>query len=118
MQRFILRAKLHRLKVTDRNIEYEGSLTIDSDLLCAADIAAGEKVQVVDVNNGARFETYILEGKPGSGQVCLNGAAARLAEIGDLIIVIAYGLVDDGEISKVKPRVVLVGEGNKIRKKG
>ena len=117
MQRFILRAKLHRLKVTDCNIEYEGSLTIDSELLKAADIAAGEKVQVVDVNNGARFETYILEGKPGLGEVCVNGAAARLAEVGDLIIVIAYGLVNDDEVSKVKPRVVLVGDGNKIKKK-
>ncbi len=111
-----MRAKLHRLRVTDRNIEYEGSLTVDKNLLRAADIAAGEKVQVVDINNGARFETYILEGGP--GEVCVNGAAARLSEVGDRIIVIAYGIVDDDEIKKIKPRIVLVDDKNRIKKKG
>jgi aspartate 1-decarboxylase len=116
MLRALLRAKLHRLTVTDRKIEYEGSLTIGADLLKAADILPGERVQVVNVNNGARFETYILEGESGSGVVCLNGAAARLAEIGDVVIVIAYGYLEEGKISSFKPKIVLVDSKNKIKK--
>lgn len=116
MHRFMLRAKLHRLTVTERRLDYEGSMTVDSDLLKAADILPGEKVQVVDVNNGARFETYVLEGKAGSGVVCLNGGAARLAETGDLIIVIAYGIVDEKDLSAHRPKVVLVDRDNRIKK--
>lgn len=116
MMRMMLRAKLHRLSVTERSLEYEGSLTVDSALLEAADMLPGERVQIVNINNGARFETYVLEGVKGSGVVCLNGAAARLAEIGDLIIVIAYAIVDETESAKVKPKIVLVDRKNKIKK--
>ncbi len=116
MQRIMLRAKLHRLSVTDRNIEYEGSMTIDASLLKAADIIGGERVQVVNLNNGARFETYVIEGKAGSGVACLNGAAARLAEIGDLVIVIAYGVIDEKDLSGFKPRIVMVDGRNKVKK--
>ena len=116
MKRIMLRAKLHRLSVTERCIEYEGSLTVDSALLSEADMLPGERVQVVNVMNGARFETYVLEGERDSGVVCLNGAAARLAEIGDLIIVIAYGIVDEGELKGFKPNVVLVDAKNRIKK--
>ena len=116
MHRILLRSKLHRLTVTERRIDYEGSLTIDSDLLRAADVISGEKVQVVDVNNGQRFETYIMEGKAGSGVVCANGGAARLVEVGDTIIVIAYGVVTEEEIGSFKPKVILVDERNRIKK--
>ncbi len=116
MQRIMLRSKLHRLSVTERCVEYEGSITIDSSLLAAADIIAGERVQVVNINNGARFETYVIEGAAGSGKVCLNGAAARLAEIGDLVIVIAYGVVDEKDARGFRSRVVLVDRNNKIKK--
>jgi aspartate 1-decarboxylase len=116
MKRMMLRAKLHRLSVTGRSLEYEGSLTVDSALLEAADILPGERVQIVNINNGARFETYVLEGKKGSGVVCLNGAAARLAEIGDLIIVIAYAIVDETKLAKFKPKIVLVDKENQIKK--
>jgi aspartate 1-decarboxylase len=115
MLRHILRAKLHRLAVTDRRIDYEGSITIDKALLAAADIAAGEKVQVVDINNGARFETYVIEGRQGSGEVCINGGAARLVEAGDLIIVIAYGIVEEKELKAHKPKLVLVDSKNRIK---
>ncbi len=111
-------AKLHRLKVTETNINYEGSLTVDQELLDSANMRAGEKVQVVNINNGERFETYLLSGKRGSGVVCLNGAAARKGVVGDLIIVISYALVDESDwdnfVKKFNPKAVLVNESNKI----
>ncbi len=113
MMRTMLKSKLHRLTVTDTNVDYAGSITIDRALIKAADILPGEKVQVVDVNNGARFETYVIEGR--GGEVCVNGAAARLANKGDKVIVIAYALVDDKEAKKLKPKIVLVNERNKKR---
>jgi aspartate 1-decarboxylase len=113
MMRTMLRAKLHRLTVTETNINYEGSITIDKRLIKSADILPGEKVQVVNINNGARFETYVIEGK--DGVVCLNGAAARLAEAGDKIIVIAYATVDDSEAKGLEPKVILVDERNKAK---
>ena len=113
MMRFMLRAKLHRLTVTETNVNYEGSITIDRQLLKAADILPGEKVQVVDVNNGARFETYTLEGK--TGEVCINGAAARLANPGDKIIVIAYSVVEDKEAGDLEQKIVHVDERNRIK---
>lgn len=116
MLRALLRAKLHRLTVTERDIEYEGSLTIDKDLLAASQIVPGERVQVVNINNGARFETYVMEGKAGSGEVCVNGAAARLAEVGDVVIVIAYGYLDEAAVPSFKPRIVLVDEKNRVKK--
>ena len=113
MMRTMLRAKLHRLTVTETNINYEGSITIDKVLINKADILPGEKVHVVNINNGARFETYVIEG--GSGVVCLNGAAARLAAPGDIVIVIAYAMVNDNEAKDLKPKVILVDERNRAK---
>ena len=113
MMRIMLRAKLHRLTVTETDVNYEGSITLDKNLIGAADILPGERVQVVNVNNGERFETYIIEG--GSGVVCLNGAAARLAEPGDKVIVIAYAMIEEGNAQKLKPKIILVDERNKIK---
>jgi len=113
MMRTMLRAKLHRLTVTATDINYEGSITLDKKLTRKADILSGEKVQVVNLNNGERFETYVIEG--GDGVVCLNGAAARLAVPGDRIIVIAYALAEEDETKKLKPKIILVDERNKIK---
>jgi aspartate 1-decarboxylase len=113
MMRTMLKSKLHRLTVTGTDINYEGSITIDKNLIGSADILPGEKVQVVNTNNGERFETYVIEGGPGI--VCLNGAAARLAIPGDRIIVIAYAAVDENEIKNLKPRVILVDERNRTK---
>ncbi len=113
MMRTMLKSKLHRLTVTGTDINYEGSITIDKNLIRSADILPGEKVQVVNTNNGERFETYVIEGGPGI--VCLNGAAARLAIPGDRIIVIAYAAVDENEIKNLKPRVILVDERNRTK---
>jgi aspartate 1-decarboxylase len=111
MMRIMLKSKLHRLTVGETNVNYEGSITLDRELIKAADILPGERVQVVDINNGARFETYVIEG--GSGEVCINGAAARLAHVGDKIIVIAYAMVDEKELGGLKPKIVLVDERNR-----
>jgi aspartate 1-decarboxylase len=113
MMRTMLKSKLHRLTVTETNIDYEGSITIDKNLTKKADLLPGERVQVVNLNNGERFETYVIEG--GAGVVCLNGAAARLATPGDKIIVIAYAMVDENEIDDLKPKIILVNERNKIK---
>lgn len=113
MMRIMLRSKLHRLTVTETDINYEGSITIDKALLKAVDILPGERVQVVNLNNGERFETYALEGK--TGVVCLNGAAARLAVAGDKIIVIGYAVVDEKEARSFKPKVVHLDERNRIK---
>lgn len=114
----MLKGKIHRLHVTEAKIHYEGSITIDEELVNAADILPGEKVHVVNINNGARFETYVIKGKAGSGVVCVNGAAARLAVPGDIIIVIAYGLMDEKESQNIKPKIVFVDEKNQMIKKG
>lgn len=109
------KSKIHRATVTDANLHYVGSITIDTELLTAADILPYEMVQVVNINNGERFETYAIEGEAGSGTVCLNGAAARLAVPGDLVIVIAYGLYTEEELKNWEPKVVHVDTTNKIR---
>ncbi len=109
-------SKIHRLRVTEACIDYEGSLTVDRELLDASGMLSGEKVQVVNVTNGQRFETYLIEGPKGSGTVCLNGGAARMGVVNDLIIVISYGLVDEESAVKFKTKVVLVDENNKIKK--
>lgn len=116
MTREMFRAKIHRAIVTMSELYYEGSITIDSDLLKAADILPYEKVQVVNINNGSRLETYTLEGPAGSGMVCLNGPAARLGAVGDEIIIIAYSQMTDEEAKKLKPKIVLVDKNNKISK--
>lgn len=114
MTRTMFRAKIHRATVTEANLNYVGSITIDSDLLNAADIAEYEQVQVVNVTTGARFETYAIAGAPGSGVICLNGGAARLAHTGDIVILITYAQVETSELADWKPRVVLVDDRNRI----
>ena len=100
--------------VTEANLNYMGSITIDEDLMDAANLIAGEKVQIVNNNNGERFETYIIKGKRGSGCVCLNGAAARKVQVGDVVIIIAYALMDFEEAKSYSPVVVFPKEGNKL----
>jgi aspartate 1-decarboxylase len=108
------KSKIHRATVTDANLHYMGSITIDSELSSAADILPYEMVQVVNINNGERFETYVIEGEAGSGTVCLNGAAARLAVPGDLVIIIAYGLFTEEELPDWEPKVIHVNARNQI----
>lgn len=110
----VLKSKLHRVVVTEANLNYMGSITIDADLMDAANMIAGEKVQVVDNNNGERFETYIIKGERGSGCICLNGAAARKVMVGDMIIIISYALMDFDEAKTFTPTVVFPKEGNKL----
>ena len=110
----VCRAKIHRARVTAAELHYQGSITIDSELLAAAGIGRWEEVQIVNLNNGARFTTYVIPGKPGSGTICLYGPAARLGEVGDIIIVIAYGLIDEKESDTFHPQIVFVDEKNKI----
>jgi aspartate 1-decarboxylase len=115
MQREVLRGKIHRAVVTEANLEYEGSLTVDAGLLEAAGLAPYEKVDVYNISNGNRFSTYLIEGPRGSGVICVNGAAAHLAARGDRVIVTGYGLVRAEEARGHRPRVVLVDERNRIR---
>jgi aspartate 1-decarboxylase len=110
----MLKSKIHRATVTDCDLHYVGSITVDPDLLEAADIREYEQVAVVDVNNGARFETYTIAGEPGSGDMKVNGAAARLVHSGDTIIVISYGGYDPAELGHYRPRVVHVDARNEI----
>lgn len=114
MFRTMLKSKIHRARVTQGNIDYVGSITIDADLLKAADIFPYEKVHVVDVDNGARLETYAIEGEPGSGVIGMNGAAARLIHTGDTIIILAYAHVSEEEARRLRPTIVLVDERNRI----
>lgn len=114
MLRKVCKSKIHRVVVTDSNLNYEGSLTLDEQLMKAADIMANEIVQVVNINNGARFETYVIPGRKDSGDVCLNGAAARLGQLGDKIIIISYGYIDPKEKSGFVPLIIKVNDTNKI----
>jgi len=109
----MLKSKIHRAVVTEANLNYVGSLTLDEDLMDAANIIENEKVQVVNVNNGERLETYVIKGKRGSGTVCLNGPAARRGVTGDIVIVISYALMDAEEARKFKPWIVFPKEGNR-----
>lgn len=102
----VMKSKLHCVKVTEANLNYMGSITIDEDLMDAANLIAGEKVQIVDNNNGERFETYIIKGERGSGCICLNGAAARKVQVGDIVIIISYALMDFEEAKTFVPKVV------------
>ena len=115
--RTMLKSKLHRATVTDGNINYEGSITIDKKLMAEADILPYEQVQVLNINNGARFSTYAIEGKEDSGEICLNGAAARLAVKGDLVIILTYADVSEEEAINYKPKIVHVNERNEIVRK-
>jgi aspartate 1-decarboxylase len=114
MLRTMLKSKIHRATVTQADLHYVGSVTIDADLLDAADLLPGELVHIVDIDNGARLETYCIEGERGSGVIGINGAAARLVHQGDLIIVIGYGQMDDAEARAYAPRVVHVDADNRI----
>lgn len=114
MFRTVFKSKLHRATVTEANLNYVGSITIDEDLMDAADIYVNEKVQIVNNNNGARLETYVIPGPRGSGVICLNGAAARLVQPGDNVIIITYAILDDKEAKAYKPTVVFLGENNEI----
>ncbi len=108
----VLKSKLHCVRVTEANLNYMGSITIDEDLMDAANMIAGEKVQIVDNNNGERFETYIIKGERGSGCICLNGAAARKVQVDDTIIIISYALMDFEEAKTFKPTVVFPNDNH------
>ena len=110
----MLKSKIHRATVTQAELNYVGSITIDERLMEAAGIYEYEKVQIADVDNGARFETYVIEGKPGSGTICLNGAAARMVSTGDKIIIMCYALMSPDEIAENPPKVVFVDDENRI----
>ena len=109
-----LKSKLHCVTVTEANLHYMGSITIDEDLMDAAGLIAGEKIQVVNNNNGERFETYVIKGERGSGCICLNGAAARKVQVGDVVIIIAYALMDINEAKTFSPTIVFPKEGNRL----
>lgn len=111
----MLKSKIHRATVTQANLYYEGSITVDADLIRAADILEHEKVEVLNLNNGQRIETYVIKGKPGSGVVCLNGPAARGSCPGDIVIIVSYVSVEDKEIKSLKPKIIKVNARNKIK---
>lgn len=115
MLRTMLKSKIHRATVTEANLNYKGSITIDEGLLAAVDILEHEKVEVLNLNNGTRMETYAIKGKKGSGVICLNGPAARGACVGDVVIVVAYALVDDRDAKFLKPRIINLDGRNKVR---
>ncbi|MBW3628736.1 MAG: aspartate 1-decarboxylase [Gemmatimonadetes bacterium] len=114
MLRSMCKSKIHRATVTDANLNYVGSITIDAELIAAADLMEYEQVHVVNVNNGARFETYVIAGEPGSGVICLNGAAARLAHAGDKVIIISYAQYTEAELQEYRPVFIFVDEANRI----
>ena len=117
MQRIMLKSKVHRATVTEANLNYEGSLTLDKELMDAANLLPFEKIHVLNVTNGERFETYVIEGAPNSGQVCLNGAAARRGTRGDLVIIVSYSACSEEEAREIKPDIVFVDENNRIVEK-
>jgi aspartate 1-decarboxylase len=112
--RMMMRAKIHRATVTEANLNYVGSITVDEDILDAVGIFPHEQVQIVDNNNGARFETYAIAGPRGSGMICLNGAAARLVQPGDIIIIMAYSMMTDDAARVLEPRIAILGEENRV----
>ena len=112
----VLKSKLHRAKVTQAELNYVGSITIDEDLMDAANIIANEKVQIVNNNNGARFETYVIRGERGTGTICLNGATARLAQVGDIVIIMSYAYMEMDEARNYKPILVFPDSDNKLIK--
>ncbi|MEB2774722.1 aspartate 1-decarboxylase [Algoriphagus sp. D3-2-R+10] len=114
MQIQVLKSKIHRVKITQAELHYVGSITIDEDLMDAANLIENEKVQIVNVNNGERLETYVITGERGSGQVCLNGPAARKVQVGDIIIIISYAGMELEEAKKFKPVLIFPDEQNKL----
>ena len=117
MIRVLMKSKIHGATVTEANLRYTGSITIDKNLMKASSIIPFERVQIVNLNNGTRVETYVLEGQAGTGTICMNGAAARWAEIGDKVIIISYGLMNEREIKKHHPTVLFVDDKNRVKKK-
>lgn len=115
MLRTLLKSKIHRGRVTEANLYYEGSVTIDALLMQAADIIQGEKVEVFNLNNGLRLETYAIKGKAGSGVICLNGPASRGACVGDEVVIVSYALADEQELKKIKPKTIKVDARNRIK---
>jgi aspartate 1-decarboxylase len=115
MQIEVLKSKIHRATVTESNLNYIGSITIDQDLLDATGLIENERVSVYNLNNGQRFDTYIINGKRGSGEICMNGAAARLIHVGDKIIIVSYCLMTPEEAKKHHPHVILVDDNNRIK---
>ncbi len=116
MQRIVLRAKLHRATITEADLNYEGSLTIDEQLMQAAGIVPFEQVKVYNISNGERFETYAIKGEPGSGVIGLNGAAARRGHVGDLIIIACYCLMEESELNGYHPEILLLDNRNRVKK--
>lgn len=116
MNRFMLKSKIHRATVTDANLEYEGSITIDENLMDAADLIEFEKVAIFDVTNGSRIETYVIRGERGTGVMCVNGAAAHQVHKGDIIIVASFVTMDEAEVARHQPRLVYVDAANRIRR--
>jgi aspartate 1-decarboxylase len=116
MIRVLMKSKIHGATVTEANLRYTGSITIDKNLLKATDMCEFERVQIVNLHNGTRVETYIMEGEAGSGVICMNGAAARWAEVGDKVIIISYAHLTEKERKKHKPSIVFVDERNRIKK--
>lgn len=114
MQIQVLKSKIHRVRVTQADLNYIGSVTIDANLMEAVGIIENEKVQIVNVNNGERLETYVIKGKRGSGTICLNGPAARKVELGDIVIIISYALMDFEDAKKFKPTIIFPNEKNKL----
>lgn len=110
----LMKSKIHRARVTDANLNYVGSITIDEELMEKADIIRNEKVQVVNNNNGSRFETYVIPGERGSGTICLNGAAARLVHPGDIVIILSYGIFEKEEAAAFSPRILFLDDKNRI----
>jgi len=110
----VMKSKIHRVKITQAELHYVGSITVDEDLMDAADIIENEKVQVVNINNGERLETYVIKGARGTGEVCLNGPAARLAQVGDVVILISYGMIDKSEAKKHIPTVIFPDHNNHL----
>lgn len=117
MLRMMCKSKIHSATVTEANLNYIGSITIDKKLLEAVDILPYERVQIVNLHNGSRVETYVIEGRPGSGTICMNGAAARWAHKGDKVIIISYAIMDAKEAKAQKPKIVFVNEKNRITRK-
>lgn len=110
----VMKSKIHRVKVTQAELHYVGSITIDEELMEAANLVEGEKVQIVNVNNGERIETYVITGERGSGMICMNGPAARRVQVGDVIIIIAYGMMDSAEAKNFTPSVIFPDEHNHL----
>ncbi len=115
MLRTLLKSKIHRARITEANLYYEGSITIDATLMKKADILSGEKVEVFNLNNGSRLETYAIRGKANSGVICLNGPAARGACVGDEVIIVSYAIVDENTAKKLKPKIVSVDGRNRLK---